>query len=89
MRAHLIRVSEFHLHDRANFIVNRYAIYFAFSSIATATATVILNLRVVTCADETHHFDARFTHYAFLSLNIGKSIAPTIAKPCFFDSTAQ
>ena len=32
--------------------------YFAFSSIATATATVILNLRVVTCADETHHFVA-------------------------------
>jgi len=29
--------------------------YLLASSIATATATVILNLRVITCTDETHH----------------------------------
>jgi hypothetical protein len=29
--------------------------YLLACSIATATATVILNLRVVTCANETHH----------------------------------
>ena len=32
--------------------------YLQASSIATATATVILSLRVVTCADETHYFEA-------------------------------
>ena len=32
--------------------------YLQASSIATATATVILSLRVVTCADETHHLYA-------------------------------
>ena len=32
--------------------------YFAFSSIATATATVILKVRVVSDTDESHHFIA-------------------------------
>ena len=42
----------------ALFACRRVPAYLLASSIATATATVILSLWVVTCADETHHLFA-------------------------------